>query len=278
MTPDDARLLVSRLDDGSDWGSDWRVGRVGMLYRDLVPGRLGGRLIASHIRIPAGGPVGDYVHYHDVAFQLIFVWGGWVRVVYEDQGPPFVLRAGDAVLQPPQIRHRVLECSDGLEVVEVTAPADHVTHADEVLELPTAQVRAEREFGGQRFVRHAAEAAGWTARPPSPFAQRDLGIRDATRGRADAVVVRIDGGAEFDWQRASTPNDVEFWFVVSGGLSLSQAGVPQTPVELRAGDAITLPSGPHRSAVVRQDGAELLIVSVSAPLLQGQSLRGGGDR
>src|SRR3954468_1437838 len=34
-------------------------GRAGMLYRDLIPGRLGGRYIASHITITEGGPVAD---------------------------------------------------------------------------------------------------------------------------------------------------------------------------------------------------------------------------
>jgi catechol 2,3-dioxygenase-like lactoylglutathione lyase family enzyme len=32
------------------------AGRAGMLYRDLIPGRLGGRFIASHISIPEAGP------------------------------------------------------------------------------------------------------------------------------------------------------------------------------------------------------------------------------
>jgi len=35
------------------------AGRAGMLYRDLIPNRLGGRFIASHIRIPDAGPVPD---------------------------------------------------------------------------------------------------------------------------------------------------------------------------------------------------------------------------
>ena len=65
---------------------------------------------------------------------------GWVRVVYEDQGPPFVVEAGDCVLQPPGIRHRVLESSAGLEVVEVTCPAAHPTHADHDMTLPTPAV------------------------------------------------------------------------------------------------------------------------------------------
>jgi hypothetical protein len=48
-----------------------------MQYRDLLPSRLGGRYIASHIRIPDGGPVPDYVHYHRVRFQMIFCKAGW---------------------------------------------------------------------------------------------------------------------------------------------------------------------------------------------------------
>jgi hypothetical protein len=74
--------------------SIWKVGRAGMRYRDLIPSRLGGRYIASHIHIPCGGPVPDYVHFHKVKFQMIFCYRGWTRLVYEDQGPPFILSAG----------------------------------------------------------------------------------------------------------------------------------------------------------------------------------------
>ena len=112
-------FLVSRNDDAGAWGT----GRAGMQYRDLIPGRLGGRFIASHIRIPQGGPVPDYVHFHKVRFQTIYCKTGWAKLVYEDQGEPFLLEAGDCVLQPPEIRHRVLESSDGLEVVEIACPA-----------------------------------------------------------------------------------------------------------------------------------------------------------
>jgi len=124
---------VSRAAGGTKWG----VGRAGMLYRDLVPSRAGGALIASHIRIPVGGPVPDYVHFHRVHFQLIACVRGWVEVVYEGQGPPFVLRQGDFVTQPPTIRHRVLRSSDALEVLEIGAPAVHATLADHDNPLPT---------------------------------------------------------------------------------------------------------------------------------------------
>ena len=91
--------------------SNWGIGRAGMHYRDLIPDRLGGRYIASHIRILKGGPVPDYVHHHHILFQLIYCYKGWVRVVYEDQGVPFLMHPGDCVLQPPHIRHQVLELS-----------------------------------------------------------------------------------------------------------------------------------------------------------------------
>ena len=85
-------LVVSRQSE-----SAFGTGRAGMQYRDLIPGRFGGRFIASHIRIPTGGPVPDYVHHHDVEFQMIFCVNGWVRVAYEDQGEPMRMEAGSSL-------------------------------------------------------------------------------------------------------------------------------------------------------------------------------------
>ena len=149
-----------------------------MLYRDLIPSRLGGRYIASHITIPEGGPVADWVHFHRIAFQMIYVRRGWVRVVYEDQGEPFVMEAGDLVLQPPEIRHRVLESSPGLEVVEITCPALHETFADHDMSLPNGRVDRHRHFGGQqlpssRRERHAVDAVQRRRSAGDGHARRD---------------------------------------------------------------------------------------------------------
>ena len=132
-----------------------------MHYRDLIPSRLGGRYIASHIAIAEGGPVADWVHFHRIAFQLICVRKGWVRVVYEDQGEPFVMAAGDMVLQPPGIRHRVLESAPGLEVVEITCPALHETFADHEMALPNGSSDPARDYEGQRFLHHVAATTPW---------------------------------------------------------------------------------------------------------------------
>ncbi len=167
------------------------TGRAGMRYRDLIPTRLGGRYIASHITIPEGGPVADWVHFHRITVQALMVARGWVRVVYEDQGDPFVLNAGDLVLQPPGIRHQVLESSPGLEVIEIAAPALHATFADHEMALPNGTLAADRDFSGQHFLRHVAAQASWT--PFHGGEVQETAMRAATRGIADFRTLRQEG-------------------------------------------------------------------------------------
>jgi len=219
-------------------GAAFAPGRAGMRYRDLLPDRLGGAFIASHITIPDGGPVPDYVHFHAVAFQMIYCAKGWVRVVYEDQGEPFVLHEGDCALQPPRIRHRVLECSPGLEVVEVSSPAEHETFADHALPLPTAVVRPDREFGGQRFVRHRVQQATFQAWRQPGFEVCDLGIGEATKGLVNVSVVRSGGATA---TRGHHPGgDLLLSFVLAGTGMLEVDGHPAEPLE--RGDAFCIPT------------------------------------
>ena len=240
-------------------GGAWVVGRAGMHYRDLIPGRLGGAIIASHIRIPEAGPVPDDVHYHIAAFQLIYCYRGWVDLVYEDQGPPFRLEAGDCLIQPPQIRHRVLESSAGLEVIEIAVPAEHLTALDHTLELPTGQLRPDRDFGGQRFCRHVARDAVWNPARLPGFSACDTGIAAATGGVASAQVARrSDGGS--DAAETSHDADILFTFVLKGGMTL-RAPERET-CTLRAGDAFVLPPGLRSAYEHCTDDLELLEVSL----------------
>jgi mannose-6-phosphate isomerase-like protein (cupin superfamily) len=191
-------------------------GRAGMDYRDLIPGRLGGRYVASHIAIAEGGPVADWVHYHHIAFQLICVRRGWVRVVYQDQGPPFVLAPGDMVLQPPGIRHRVLDSSPGLEVVEITCPACHETFADHEMALPNGISDPAGTFGGQQFLHHVAESSPWLSWRGAET--QETGVRAATAGLAEARIVRPGASPAI----AVPPHDGElvFGFVLEGSARL----------------------------------------------------------
>ncbi|MBD3765552.1 MAG: cupin domain-containing protein [Rhodobacterales bacterium] len=227
-------FAVRRLADGAPWV----VGRAGMLYRDLVPSRLGGAMIASHIRIPDGGPVPDMVHYHRVGFQLIFCLNGWVDVVYEDQGPPIRLTPGDCFIQPPEIRHRVLQASDGIEVIEIGVPAEHVTQIDHDMTLPTPHLRPDREWQGQRFVHNVAAGAAWAPHRLPGFVARDTTIAANTHDVAGVLVLRPDGGPTGP---ARHSGDILFTYVIRGGLDLTARG--QAPVRLAAGDAFVTPPG-----------------------------------
>lgn len=82
-----------------------------MAYRGLIPGRLGGAFIASHIRIVEGGPVPDYVHFHGIGFQAIFCRAGWVRVAYEGQRAALVMQPGECVPQPREVTLPAELCS-----------------------------------------------------------------------------------------------------------------------------------------------------------------------
>jgi quercetin dioxygenase-like cupin family protein len=210
-------------------------GRAGMHYRDLIPSRLGGRFIASHITIAEGGPVADWVHFHRIAVQIIMVRTGWVRVVYEDQGEPFVMEAGDMVLQPPEIRHRVLESSPGLEVIEITCPALHETFADHEMSLPNGRLDPGRMFTGQRFLRHIAKQMPWT-RLDGCEAQVSA-MSEATGGLADVRTIRPSGASEI----AFPPHDGElaFGFMLDGRARLQFGGAHA----LGAADAFVIPPG-----------------------------------
>ena len=235
---------------------EWGTGRAGMQYRDLIPGRLDGRYIASHIRIPEGGPVPDYVHHHDIEFQMIYCYSGWVKVVYEDQGPPFVMRSGDCVLQPPHIRHRVLECSDQMEVIEVSSPAEHETHVDHDMELPNASIEAHRDFSGQRFVRHQSSLAEWLPGPGAGLENRDLGIAEATNGMVSAQVIRAVG--PMPSTAFSCDSEMVFTVVLQGSVEVQRG--EEAREGLVAGDAFHI--GVGRQAALSEGSNDLELLQV----------------
>ena len=257
-------LVVSKIADDARWG----VGRAGMQYRDIIPGRQGGRFIGSHIRIPGGGPVPDYVHYHKVRFQMIYCHKGWVRLVYEDQGDPFVLHAGDCVLQPPEIRHRVLDSGDDLEVIEIGCPAEHETLADHDTPLPTGRSTPDRDFSGQRFIRHDATTAVWRQWRTAGFEFRDTGIGAVTDGLAGVRVARIlDAGPSSDTPYVHHDAEFVFLFVLAGSVVFEHMGddglrLSEARHELVEGDTVVIPAGLAHRLVECSADLELLDVTL----------------
>ncbi|MBP0640076.1 cupin [Cupriavidus sp. AcVe19-6a] len=239
-------------------GTPWTVGRAGLRYRDLLPGRHGGAFVASHIRILEGGPVPDYVHYHKARFQVIFCRKGWVRVAYEGQGDPFVLSPGDCVLQPTMIRHRVLESSAGAEVVEIGSPAEHITMADQNMVLPNGLYAPDHKFEGQRFVRFIAEKASWEIWKSPGFIAADTGIGEATNGLGGVRLVRPKRTSA----SAKRLHATEFclFFILNGSLTVTTGS---TPYALSADDSIVIPG--NTSYSLDECSADLEMLEVTLP-------------
>ncbi|MBO6774636.1 MAG: cupin [Marinibacterium sp.] len=246
-------FVVRRLADQAPW----IIGRAGMNYRDLVPDRLGGAMIASHIRIPDGGPVPDMVHYHRVGFQLIFCIHGWVDVLYEDQGDRLRLTPGDCFIQPPEIRHCVMEASDDLQVIEIGVPADHVTEIDHDMTLPTQYLRPDRVWQGQRFVHNIAAKADWQSFRLPGYICRDTTISENTQNVAGVQVVRRGEGTPV-WSTHDC--DILFGFVMGGHVTLEGEG--RDPFALEPGDAYVIPPGMRTRLSKPTDDIEILEVAL----------------
>ena len=102
--------------------------RVYREYRDLgvaavTEGKVHAHIVRTTQPCP---PEGSGVHYHDLDFQMVFVLKGTSRVWFEGEGE-FSFEAGDCWIQPPSIRHNVLDYSDDYELLEITLPGTYET-------------------------------------------------------------------------------------------------------------------------------------------------------
>lgn len=255
-------FVVTRMPSGESADDSFGEGRAGMRYRDLIPSRLGGRFIASHILIPQGGPVGDYVHFHNIRFQMIYCYRGWVKVAYEDQGEPMLLTEGDCFLQPSTIRHRVLEASDRMQVIEIGCPAEHETWGDPEMSLPTGLTLPDRGYGadGHRFVFHQAAQAQWSPWRLAGYEYRDTGIGAAMDGVAGVRVVRPVGAPS----PVTAQHDAEFvfHFVLDGAITLQRAD--GEPLRLGEGDSFVMPANTPYTLSEPTSDAQLLDVTLPA--------------
>jgi cupin domain len=119
------RFVANHLEPGS-----FKAGlRAYAQYRDLSIADATGGLAVAHVikMIPPCDPaVVSKRHYHDVEFQMIYVLKGWIKGEYEGHGV-VTMREGSCWLQPPRIKHAVLDYSDDCELLEIVLPADFKT-------------------------------------------------------------------------------------------------------------------------------------------------------
>lgn len=98
-------------------------------YRDLGVAPATQGMVQAHVirMIPPCDPaVVSKRHYHDVEFQLIYVLKGWMTGEYEGAGV-VTMEQGSCWIQPPRIKHAVLDYSDDCELLEIIMPAEFET-------------------------------------------------------------------------------------------------------------------------------------------------------
>jgi mannose-6-phosphate isomerase-like protein (cupin superfamily) len=98
-------------------------------YRDLGISAATNGLVQAHVVkfVPPCRPEEvSKLHYHDVEFQMVYVLKGSITTELEGEGA-VTMRTGSCWIQPPRIRHKVLDYSDDCEVLEIVLPADFKT-------------------------------------------------------------------------------------------------------------------------------------------------------
>ena len=120
------KFVVSHLRD-EDFKSDGL--RTYAQYRDLgVKDATNGMAVAHVIRFvgECDPKVVSKEHTHAAEFQMIYVLKGSMTSQFEGQGV-HTMKAGDAWLQPKNIKHKVLDYSSDCEVLEIVMPANFKT-------------------------------------------------------------------------------------------------------------------------------------------------------
>jgi mannose-6-phosphate isomerase-like protein (cupin superfamily) len=98
-------------------------------YRDLgIKDATNGMAVAHVIRMigKCDPKVVSKNHLHEAEFQMIYVLKGTMTTEIEGHGA-HTMNAGDAWLQPYGCVHKVLDYSEGCELLEIVLPADFKT-------------------------------------------------------------------------------------------------------------------------------------------------------
>ena len=97
-------------------------------YRDLGVSKATNGMVQAHVIRnvrPFNAADVSKRHFHDVDFQLIYCMKGSMKS--EMDGKLLEIKAGTCWIQPPGIKHTVLNYSDDLELLEIILPADFDT-------------------------------------------------------------------------------------------------------------------------------------------------------
>jgi hypothetical protein len=98
-------------------------------YRDFGFAEATDGLLQAHVLRFVPGYMAEVAgkrHYHDVDFQMVYLFKGTISYEFEGYGKITML-PNDVWIQPAGIRHTVLTYSDDCELLEVVMPAEYDT-------------------------------------------------------------------------------------------------------------------------------------------------------
>src|SRR5262249_13997626 len=162
-------------------------------YRDLGIAAATNGLAQAHVirLVPPCDPAEvSKEHYHDVTFQMIYVLKGWMKGEYEGAGV-VTMREGSCWLQPPKIKHVVLDYSDDCELLEIIMPAEFGTVE---LERDGSAARRQARAGHRREQGHRSCGCASAGRRGMSRRHRRTQCRCAGRRVAGDPQVSAQGG------------------------------------------------------------------------------------
>jgi hypothetical protein len=219
-------------------------------YRDFGFASPTDGALAAHILrfMPSYNPkVSGKRHVHDVHFQMVYLFKGWISYEFEGVGP-IAMQPGNAWTQPPGIRHTVTGYSDDCELMELVMPVEYATIDVD----PAGATPDEANPIGHLLTRNAAPQRFVVARPDAPLApdllpgtmRRDFDFSAATDGLVDGCELRFNSGGTSDSAPALPPNVLRLSYVLDGSLEV--ADDRGTPVSLGQGSCwLELPETPR---------------------------------
>lgn len=198
-------------------------------YRDFgFAGPTQGALAAHVLRfVPSYDPdVSGKRHVHDVDFQMVYLFKGWISYEFEGVGP-ISMQPGNAWTQPPGIRHTVTAYSDDCELMELVMPVEYATiDVDPAGTTPdeTTPIRhlLTRNAPPQRFVVSRPDDPVEPARDfPQGTVVRDFGFSATTDGWVDGREIRFGASGSSDVATTLPRNVLRLSYVLDGSLEVA---------------------------------------------------------
>lgn len=200
-------------------------------------------------------------HYHDVNFQMVYLFKGTISYEFEGHGE-ITMVPGDCWIQPAGVRHTVLTYSDDCELLEVVMPAEYDTgdvppaglmsDADNPIRHLMSNCPPPQDFVVSKD--HSFHAQG--LRPHALY--RDFGFAKGTGGLVQAHLLRFRGPYDPAVAGIRHVHDCSFQFdyLLRGRITMEFEGVG--PATMRSGSAWIQPGGVAHSVLDYSPDCELL--------------------